>query len=116
MQADLCRAHQGKEVTSPCLKAKAPRAMSGNTVEVVLRPYVSQRMPRAAHQDKPSAPCALTEGFLTITAALPQRNLSHATCTRANQKAHDTCEFVTSNDKPRIVAYRYIIEASIDVS
>jgi hypothetical protein len=25
-------------------------------------------------------------------------------------------EFVTSNDKPRIVAYRYIIEASIDVS
>jgi hypothetical protein len=25
-------------------------------------------------------------------------------------------EFVTSNDKPRIVAYRFIIEASIDVS
>jgi hypothetical protein len=25
-------------------------------------------------------------------------------------------EFVTSNDKPRIVAYRYIIEASTDVS
>jgi hypothetical protein len=25
-------------------------------------------------------------------------------------------EVVTSNDKPRIVAYRYIIEASIDVS
>jgi hypothetical protein len=25
-------------------------------------------------------------------------------------------EFVTSNDKPRIVAYRYIIEASIDVT
>jgi hypothetical protein len=25
-------------------------------------------------------------------------------------------EFVTSNDKPRIVAYRYNVEASIDVS
>jgi hypothetical protein len=25
-------------------------------------------------------------------------------------------EFVTSNDKPRVVAYRYIIEASTDVS
>jgi hypothetical protein len=25
-------------------------------------------------------------------------------------------EFVTSNDKPRIVTYRYSIEASIDVS
>jgi hypothetical protein len=25
-------------------------------------------------------------------------------------------EFVTSNDKPRIVAFRYIIEASIDVT
>jgi hypothetical protein len=25
-------------------------------------------------------------------------------------------EFVTNNDKPRIVAHRYIIEASIDIS
>jgi hypothetical protein len=36
-----------------------------------------------------------------------------------NDKAQGTMpelrEFVTSNDKPRIVAYRYIIEASIDV-
>jgi hypothetical protein len=29
---------------------------------------------------------------------------------------HQEREFVTSNDKPRIVANRYIIEASIDVS
>jgi hypothetical protein len=36
--------------------------------------------------------------------------------TAVQQNADAGREFVTSNDKPRIVAYRYIIEANIDVS
>jgi hypothetical protein len=53
--------------------------------------------------------------------AKPKVHMSTETTDTGNSsKTPEACgreterEFVTSNDKPRIVAYRYIIEASID--
>jgi hypothetical protein len=47
---------------------------------------------------------------------LSKNSLSIQSTSRLENPLSTKREFVTSNDKPRIVAYRYIIEASTDVS